>query len=106
MQPGRFNRRVTIQQQSASQDTYGQPVLTWTDFTLVWADVRYTSGLSAIRADAQTEVAKVSVRVRWCVGIKAGMRVLHGLETYNILSVLPDMQGKQYVDLVCEVIHG
>ena len=104
MEPGRFNRRIAIQQQSSTQDALGQPVNTWTDFSLVWADIRYTGGLETIKANAVTNTAKASIRVRWIIGVLPGMRVVHGLETFNILAVLPDQQRRQYVDLVCEAV--
>ena len=104
MDIGRFNRRISIEQQSSTQDTLGQPVDTWTTFASVWADIRYTGGLEAIKANAVGSTAKVSVRVRYLTGVTAGMRVSHGLETFNILAVLPDANGRRYVDLVCEQV--
>ena len=104
MDIGRFNRRITIQQQSSTQDALGQPVDTWTTFASIWADIRYTGGLEAIKSGAETSIAKVSVRVRYLAGVTAGMRVSHGLETFNIVAVLPDAGGRKYVDLVCEQV--
>lgn len=41
---GALNRRVTLQQRSTSQDSYGEPALTWTDLVTVWAAIEPLSG--------------------------------------------------------------
>jgi SPP1 family predicted phage head-tail adaptor len=99
-----FNQRIAIQQRSASQDVLGQPVETWTDVAAVWASIKHPSGLQAIKAEADVSLVKASIRIRWRTGIDAGMRVLHGAVVYDIRAVLPDVAGRQYVDLVCERI--
>lgn len=104
MRPGLLNRRVVVQQQSTTQDAIGQPVLTWTTFATVWADIRHSSGVESIKADALTSTVRASIRVRYTRTITTGMRVVEGTTTYNIVAVLPDMGGKEYSDLVCEVL--
>ena len=48
MRPGLLNSRVVVQQQSTTQDALGQPVLSWSTFATLWANVRHTSGVEAI----------------------------------------------------------
>jgi SPP1 family predicted phage head-tail adaptor len=105
MRPGLLNRRVVVQQQSTTQDAIGQPVLTWTTFATLWADIRHSSGVESIKADALTSTVRASIRVRYTRTITTGMRVVEGTTTYNIVAVLPDMGGKEYTDLVCEVLQ-
>lgn len=105
MDAGRMNRRCTIQQQSVTQDALGQQVNTWTDVATVWADIRLTSGLEAIKSDVQTSTTKASVRIRYRSGLTSGMRVVHNLVNYQINAVMPDIGGREYVDLVCEVLQ-
>lgn len=104
MQAGRFNRRVTIQRQTETQDTGGQPLDVWVDVATVWADIRSPTGLGAIRADAQAQVVKTSIRIRLRTDIKAGMRAVFGATVYEIGAVLPDHAGREFVDLVCQEI--
>jgi SPP1 family predicted phage head-tail adaptor len=105
MQAGTLKTRVVIQQQSAVQDSIGQPVNTWTTYATVWADIRHKSGVEAIKSGEVTSTVKASVRVRYKAGITAAMRVVHGSVVYQIQSVLRDVAHKDYMDLVCEV-HG
>lgn len=109
MDIGRLNRRVSIQQRSASQDAVGQPVETWSEFAAVWADIRFNTGMKSmetISADAQTSVAVASVRIRFRSDITAAMRVVDGTTVYHIKTVLPNIGAKDYTDLVCEVVNG
>lgn len=100
---GRMNTPITIQRQVSTTDAIGQPLLTWTDFAMVWANVRHLSGSEAIKAGASVSTVQASMRVRWIVGITAGMRVLTDGAVYEIKAVLPDMQRREFVDLVVEV---
>lgn len=105
MQAGRLNRRCTLQTPSTAQDELGQPIPGWTDVATVWADIRMKSGLESIKAGAPVSVVQASIRIRYRAGINAGMRVVHNLTAYEILAVQPDVGGRGYVDLVCEVVN-
>ncbi len=105
MQAGRLNRRCTLQAPGTTQDELGQPIPGWTDVATVWADIRMKSGLESIKAGAPVSVVQASIRLRYRAGITAGMRVVHHLQAYNIVAVLPDVGGREYVDLVCEVVN-
>lgn len=104
MQAGRLNRRCTLQKPSTEEDEIGQPIPGWTDVATVWADIRMRSGLESIKAGAPVSVVAASIRIRYRAGINAGMRVVHNLQVYEILAVQPDVGGREYVDLVCQVV--
>lgn len=83
----------------------GHPSTTWEDVGLpIYANIRYGTGSEAIRAGQVVSQAKASIRVRWRTGITAAMRVTHQGVAYKILVVLPDMERRRHVDLVCEVM--
>jgi SPP1 family predicted phage head-tail adaptor len=46
----------------------------------------------------------VSFRIRHRTGINAGMRIVFNAENYDIESVMPDMAGKQHLDIVCQKV--
>lgn len=104
MQAGRLNRRCTLQAPSEVQDELGQPIPGWTDVATVWGDVRLRSGLESIKAGAVVSTVQASVRIRYRAGITAGMRVLVDSVAYNITAVQPDVGGREFVDLVVEVV--
>lgn len=101
MRAGALRNRVTIQRRVETQDAAGQPLDDWINVATVWADVRNPTGLGAVRADAQAQVVKTSIRVRWRTDIEPGMRAVFGTSVYEIGAVLPDHTDRSYVDLVC-----
>ena len=105
MQAGRLNRRCQLQSPSQSVDELGQPIPGWTDVATVWGDIRMKSGLESIKAGASVSTVQASIRIRYRAGINAGMRVVHNLQVYEILAVQPDVGGREYVDLVCQVVN-
>ena len=105
MQAGRLNRRCTLQAPGTTQDELGQPIPGWTDVATLWGDVRLRSGLESIKAGAVVSTVQASVRIRYRTGIHAGMRVLVGSVPYEVLAVQPDVGGREYVDLVCQVVN-
>lgn len=105
MQAGRLNRRCTLQAPGTTQDELGQPIPGWTDVATVWGDVRLRSGLESIKAGAQVSVVQASIRIRYRAGLNAGMRLVHNLQAYEILAVQPDVGGREYVDLICQVVN-
>ena len=104
MQAGRLNRRCQLQSPSQSVDELGQPIPGWTDVATVWASIRHLSGVESIKADAAVSTVRASIRIRWRPGLNAGMRVVHGLQVYSIEAVMPDAGGREFVDLVTEVV--
>lgn len=105
MQAGRLNRRCVLQAPGTAQDELGQPIPGWTDVATVWGDIRMKSGLESIKAGAPVSVVAASIRIRYRAGVNAGMRVVHNLVAYEIKAKLPDVSGREFLDLVCEVVN-
>lgn len=99
MSAGQLRHRVTLQSAVATQGADGQPSTAWVDNFTTWADVRYQSGLSAIKSGVDVAIGRASVRLRHRA-VNAGQRVVFGTQVFTIEAVLPDVR-KAYVDLVC-----
>ena len=104
MSAGQLRHRVDLQSPVATQDAQGQPSTAWLTTATVWADIRYQTGVSAIKSGADISVVRVSIRMRHRA-INAGQRVLHDGVAYNIIAVQPDVR-RAYVDCVSEVIDA
>lgn len=103
MRAGSLNRKVAIQKNDAALDAYGEPLpATWTDVASVWADVKILSGLQTIKAGVDVSVVKASIRIRFREDITADMRVVYGDMIFDIKAVLPDLNNREFLDLVCE----
>lgn len=105
MKAGALNSLAAIQAMQLDVDEIGQPVTTWTTKATAWANIRHQSGAESIRSDAVTSVVKASIRIRYRADIDATMRVVHGATVYQITAVMPDVGGREYVDLVCQVVN-
>ena len=99
-----LNHRIEVQERLNVVDAIGQPSTSWTSVGFIWANIRYLTGLSAIKAGSDTSISKVSIRVRHGT-FNAGQRVVYGDEVFEIEAVLPDGK-KSYIDLVCVVINA
>ena len=97
-----LNRRILIQRPVSTQDTSGEPLITWADVGRAWADLRLLGGLETIKADAPVSVVRASARLRYRADLDASMRVIAGANIYTVQAVLPDEAGRQHVDLVLE----
>ncbi len=95
----KLQHRIDLQTQVTTQDSLGQPALTWQSTAFLWGDVKYLNGLSAIKAGSDTSTNKVSIRVRHGT-FNAGQRVVYDGSVFDIQAVLPDGK-KSYIDLVC-----
>jgi SPP1 family predicted phage head-tail adaptor len=94
--------RITLRQRVAGEDSIGQPVEDWPDFATVWGNCRFQSGAEAIRANAETSIVKVSIRIRKRSDLSTDMRAAHKGVEYNIKAILPDSQDTRFAFLVCE----
>ena len=110
-QAGRLNSRITLSQKQSTQDSIGQPTLTWEVVGIVWGNVAYGTGFGAgvgqvDAEEVQGNIGRCSVRIRQSsavASVAAGMRVQYtqrGVQhSLEVLEVRP--QGMQFFDLVC-----
>ena len=99
MSAGARRHLCELQSRTVGVDVIGQPFTTWTAARTFWGDIRFLSGLAAIKAGADTSVAKVSIRALQGA-FDSGQRVINEGRVYEIQAVLPDGKNKQ-LDLVC-----
>ena len=104
MKAGLLRHRVLLQSRLDTVDDIGQPSTSWLTTATLWADVRYLTGLGALKAGADTSIGKCTIRLRHRA-ISAGQRIVYGNEVFDIKQILPDGK-KSYVDCVCEVINA
>lgn len=106
MRASTLRERIAIEAPPVGSDDEGNPLAEWTEVcTGLPASIRLPGGLESIRASAVVSTVRVSIRVRFRRDLNAGMRVIHGADTYNIQAVLPDLERRRHVDLLCEVIQ-
>lgn len=96
--------RITLHKRVTGEDSVGQPIDGWPQFASVYANIRWQSGAEAIRANAETSIVKVSIRIRKRSDLSNDMRAAHKGVEYNIKAILPDSQDTRFMFLVCESV--
>lgn len=102
MEIGKLNRLIRIEKRIATPDPRGGEVVTWQLVVNAWANVRSLNGIETLKSDAIASTAKYSMRIRRREDVDATCRVVFKAQNFNILAVLPDEQGREFIDLACE----
>lgn len=101
---GKLRHRVTIQQYTTAQDTFGQEEVTFSTLATVWAAYEYKASGSDERqiADRKTAVSTVMWTLRHRSDVEPKMRIIDEAgNVYDILSVMYD-HYKEYMIAECQ----
>ena len=109
VRPGRFRHSVTLATASATQDSFGQPLTSWTNYLTINAEIAQLSGQQLFQGNEFTSAAQVRISFRWpgsAITIKVGDRVFFGSHVYIIQ--IPDnlLMMDRLVNLICLEIDG
>lgn len=99
--------RITIQQQTTTQDSYNQPQDTWTDYTTVWASAVNKGGGEFYAAQKINAKTTEVFTIRYSSITKAiteDMRVKFGTRTFNILHINNVDERNIELQLMCEEV--
>lgn len=108
MQSGKLNRRIEIQSQSTSQDSFGQPLTTWTTILCTWAslDIQGSQLLYSTSEFMSKTAWRITIRWQPSIVIAPNQRVLYidslgTKHTYEIQAVLNDKTANKQITLMC-----
>lgn len=95
---GRLNKRVLIQEETASRDDFGAETLTWDTFGTVWASTDFKPGGSDERQiiDKKTAITRVDFTIRYLNTIDEKMRLVWDGKGWDILSILDKDENGQF----------
>jgi SPP1 family predicted phage head-tail adaptor len=88
MEAGKLRERVTIQIASGATNTLGETVLTWSNWSAVWAMVEGVSSREALTAGQNQVSMSHRVRMRHLPGLTQNMRLSWRGRTLEIVSLL------------------
>lgn len=101
MDPGVLNRQITIQQYTASRDSYGGEVQAWSDVATSWAQkVHRTSREFFAAQKVNAETTDIFI-IRFRSGIIAKMRVIFDGKTYDIIGANDPDGSRRELHLIC-----
>lgn len=105
MNPGKLNKRITIQQKIASQtDEEGNPIEKWEDVVTVWAAVKPLRGREFWQAASVNAENTIRVEIRYRKGITNNMRILYGNRLLDINSVIDVEEKHCDIHLMCREV--
>lgn len=102
---GTLRKRITLQQQSPSVDTYGQQITTWTDVATVWASIEPSVGRELMAAQAVRLDQPTTITIRWQPALAspktvAAMRAVYNGRIFNICSVENEEERNRMLTLL------
>jgi len=97
MQAGDLRHKIKILSNAAIDETNdnGCPVENWQPFIIVWAKKDGLKGRLFYQAAAAEAESDVLFTIRYHEGIKAGMKVVHDTETFEIRIPPVDPDGSR-----------
>jgi len=97
MNPGLLRHKITIQYNAAMDqtDANGTPLETWQELMTLYAEKSGLAGRLFYQAAAAQTETDVLFTTRYRIGIKAGMRLVHLTDTYEIKVPPVDLDGRR-----------
>ena len=90
MKAGRLDRRIALQRKTATQNDYGEEVVTWSTLATVWAEMLPGAGRESFTAQQFAGFINATFRVRWST-VSAGLtdidRISFDGRVFNITEV-------------------
>lgn len=74
MNPGRMNKRVTLQAPEHGKGGMGQAASTWQDVATVWAEVKPAKADEGVASGTERATITHDIRIRYRPGVTAKMR--------------------------------
>lgn len=104
--PGKLDRRLTIQAKTLTRGGEGGFVESWTDLDEVWAQKLDTSGREFRTAQATHAEVNQLFRIRFYAGLTEGEhRVVYGTRTFDLIQI--GEEGREEFNLlVCKYTEG
>lgn len=94
MRAGLLRHRLTFQTQSSTTDETGQKTDSWSTTFTVWGEVEDLSASELLASGGYSAQVSTRVTVRPRSGITAGMRIIHGVRTFEITGPPVDLTGR------------
>lgn len=101
MDPGVLNRQITIQQYTATRDSYGGEVQTWADLATVWAKKAHRTSREFFAAQKTNAETTDMFIIRFRSGITTKMRVTFDGKTYDISGADDPDGNRRELQILC-----
>ena len=104
----RRNKKIIIQHNvktdPPTRDKYGDEIEDWQTFTTAWAAKDPILGNEYFAAEQAQSEAEVKFRTDYIPGVTDLMRIVHGTETYKILSAINVKSQNRELLMYCKKV--
>ena len=101
---GKFDTLISIQSKSDTENDFGEPIASWSEFASVWAQRRDVSGKEAFEGGRMESSAMVKFMTRSHVdNVTTAMSVLVDSDRYNIMHVAQTTKRRRGLELTCRL---
>lgn len=104
MDAGQLDKKILIQQQTMTQDEYGQQLETWITIATVYAKIKPLVGKEFILAQQISTNLSHDVTIRYRRWIKPKMRVSYLDRYFEILAVIDSDEKREWLYLKCREV--
>lgn len=101
MQAGKLKHEILIQQQTTTQNNYGEPQNTWTTVFTCWANIKPLVGREFLDASRINSDLTHDVTIRYRDGVYPKMRISYDSRYFDIISVINSQEAGQWLFLKC-----
>jgi SPP1 family predicted phage head-tail adaptor len=103
VEAGRLRHLISIQQQTTTQDSYGEAVNTWTDvYANIWASVEPLQGREFFSGEKfQSEITH-RIRMRYKSGLLPKQRVKFGTRYFYVTDIINPQERNKELQLMAK----
>ena len=102
MRAGTLRNRVTIQSQTTTLDSYGEPDDSWVSGNTVWANIEPVSGTERDIGDGLAGIVDTRITIRYDSTATPKRRLLFGIRIFGIESVINHGERNDYMTIFCK----
>ena len=99
---GEINKRITIKTQVLTQNSYGEEIITWSNFCTVWAKITSSSGKEFYAVQKLNPETTALFKIRYRSGLDTSMRIYYGTRIFDILYIDNVGEGNVEINLLCK----
>lgn len=106
MNPGKLNKRITLQRFEKIKDSEGIVTEAWNDVATVWASAEPLRGREYFAAAAVNRENTVRFRIRYKPDVSSDMRIKYDGRFFDIQSVIDVNERHKELHLMAEEVQN
>lgn len=106
MRIGPLREKITVQEYSATRDSYGGEVKTWATYATRWANVQSVSGREFFSSSQVNATVTTKFVLRYLEGLSTKMRISWDGRLFDIVAVLESGNDRMMTVMAEELVSA